>query len=163
MASLHRNSGHAVAGYAGLALVFIGAMLLVPLLALVAYPDEVRYAPCIIFPGVLTMLVGYLVYFFGARDAAAMALSRAEAAGVTVLIWILAVAAYALPLVAAGLLTVPQAIFESTSGLTTTGLSVVDVAACPHIMLMHRGMMHYVGGVGLILVLTCIVSDAHGL
>ena len=163
MASLHRNSGHAVAGYVGLALVFIGAMLLVPLLTLVAYPDEVRYAPCIIFPGVLTMLVGYLVYFFGARDAAAMALSRAEAAGVTVLIWILAVAAYALPLVAAGLLTVPQAIFESTSGLTTTGLSVVDVAACPHVMLMHRGMMHYVGGVGLILVLTCIVSDAHGL
>ena len=163
MASLHRNSGHAVAGYAGLALVFIGAMLLVPLLVLVAYPDEVRYAPCIIFPGVLTMLVGYLVYFFGARDAAAMTLSRAEAAGVTVIIWILAVAAYALPLVAAGLLTVPQAIFESTSGLTTTGLSVVDVAACPHIMLMHRGMMHYVGGVGLILVLTCIVSDAHGL
>lgn len=163
MAAFHRNSGHAVAGYVGLALVFIGAMLLMPLLVLIAYPAEVRYAPCIIFPGVLTMLAGYLVYFFGARDAAAMTLSRAEAAGVTVIIWILAIAVYALPLVAAGLLTVPQAVFEATSGLTTTGLSVVDVAACPHILLMHRGMMHYVGGVGLILVLTCIVSDAHGL
>ncbi len=161
--NVHRNSAHAVAGYAGLALVALGAALLVPLAVLPFYPHETGFAPNFIFPGVCAMLIGYLIYFFGARDAAALTLSRAEAAGVTVIIWVSAIIVFAIPLVLSGVLTIPQAIFEATSGLTTTGLSVVDVAACPKIVLMHRGMMHYMGGVGLILVLTCIVSDSHGL
>lgn len=163
MANLHRNSGRAIAGYVGMALVFMGAALLVPLLALPAFPDELNYAPCLIFPGVFSMLAGYLIYFFGSEREVALTLSRIEAAGATMLIWLCAIAVYALPLIGAGLLDVPQAIFESTSGLTTTGLSVVDVASCPRIMLLHRSMMHYVGGVGLILVLSCIVNDSHGL
>ena len=137
--------------------------MLVPLACLIAFPEEARFAPCLIFPSVGTMLFGYLVYFFGAKGFARLTLTRIEAAGVTTLIWVLAVVAYAIPLVASGLLTVPQAIFESTSGLTTTGFSVVDVAECPRIMLLHRSMMHYVGGVGFILVLSCVVNDAHGL
>lgn len=161
--SVHRNSARAIAGYAGLAVIALGAALLVPLAVLPFYPHETRLAPAFIFPGVCVMLIGYLVYFFGARDAAALTLSRAEAAGVTVIIWLSGIVVFAAPLVLAGLLTVPQAIFEATSGITTTGLSVVDVASCPKIILMHRGMMHYVGGVGLILVLTCLVSDSHGL
>lgn len=163
MANAHRNSVRAVAGYCGMALIAMGAMLLVPLAVLPAYPEEIPLAPFFIFPGIAAMLAGYLAYFFGVRDAARFALSRAEAAGVTVLIWLLAIAVYALPLILSGTLDVAQAVFESTSGLTTTGLSVVDVSSCPRIMLMHRGMMHYVGGVGLILVLTCVVGDAHGL
>ena len=163
MGVVHRNSVRAVVGYLGMALIAIGASLLVSLAVLPAYPNEVSFAPYVIFPGVVTMLAGYLAYFFSDRKALSFTLSRAEAAGVTVLIWVLAIAVYALPLVLSGMLSVPQAIFESTSGLTTTGLSVMNVADCPHIVLMHRSMMHYVGGVGLILVLTCIVSDAHGL
>ena len=163
MRSAHRNSTHVVAGYVGTALIFIGALLLVPLAVLVACPEEAHWAPCIIFPAVTTMVFGYLVYYFGAKNFSQMALTRVEAAGTTTLIWLFAIVAYAVPLVVAGILTVPQAIFESTSGLTTTGLSVTDVASCPRMFLMHRSMMHYVGGVGLILVLTCIVSDSHGL
>lgn len=163
MTPAHRNSTHAVCGHVGMALVAVGAMLMVPLAVLAAFPEEAGLAPFFIFPGVATMLVGYLLYFFGGRDMAAFTLSRAEATGVMLIIWVCAIAAYAIPLASSSLLNIPQAVFEATSGLTTTGLSVVDVATCPHIMLMHRSMMHYVGGVGLILVLTCIVSDAHGL
>ena len=49
--------------------------------------------------------------------------------------------------------------FEATAGLTTTGLSIVDVASCSHLMLLHRSMMHFFGGVGLLLVLASLVSD----
>lgn len=163
MSSQHRDSSHAAAGQVGVALVFVGAMMLTPLAALPAFPDEVSLAPCFIFPSVATMLLGYLVYYFGAKGTAMLTLTRVEAAGVTIAIWALAVAAYAAPLVLAGALDVPEAIFESTSGLTTTGFTVVDVASCPRLLLLHRSLMHYVGGVGLILVLTCVVNDAHGL
>ena len=66
------------------------------------------------------------------------------------LVWVLAIAVYALPYVAAGLLSPVQAVFESTSGLTTTGLSVVDVDTCPAIFLFHRSLTCYLGGVGLV-------------
>lgn len=141
----------------------MGAMMLTPLAALPFFPEETDLAPCFIFPAVGTMLAGYLAYYFGAKEAPAITLSRVEAAGVTTLIWLLGVAVYALPLVLSGTLGVPQAVFEATSGLTTTGFTVVDVASCPKLLLLHRSLMHYVGGVGLILVLACIVSDAHGL
>lgn len=163
VSSVHRNSSHAAAGYVGVALVLAGAMMLTPLIALLAFPEETALAPYFIFPSVGTMLVGYLVYYFGAKGAAAMTLTRVEAAGVTTLIWVLAVVVYAIPLVLSGILGIPEAIFESTSGLTTTGFTVVDVASCPKLFLLHRSLMHYVGGVGLILVLACVVSDAHGL
>ena len=163
MTSTYRNSAHTVARYTGTALMLIGATMFVPLVVLLFRPLEAPLAPCIIFPAVITMLAGYLIYFFLAKDGQALTLSRAEAAGTTLLIWVLAIIAYAAPLVCSDTLDVPQAIFESTSGLTTTGLSVVDVASCPTMLLLHRSMMHYVGGVGLILMLACIVSDSHGL
>lgn len=62
--NVHRNSAHAVAGYAGLALVALGAALLVPLAVLPFYPQETGLASGFIFPGVCAMLVGYLVYFW---------------------------------------------------------------------------------------------------
>ncbi len=163
MTSAHRNSAHTVARYTGTALMLIGATMFVPLVVLLFRPQEAPLAPCIIFPAVTTMLAGYLICFFLAKDGRALTLSRAEAAGTTLLIWVLAIIAYAVPLVCSGTLDASQAIFESTSGLTTTGLSVVDVASCPMMLLLHRSMMHYVGGVGLILMLACIVSDSHGL
>ena len=143
--------------------MLIGTTMFVPLVVLLFRPQEAPLAPCIIFPAVTTMLAGYLICFFLAKDGRALTLSRAEAAGTTLLIWVLAIIAYAVPLVCSGTLDASQAIFESTSGLTTTGLSVVDVASCPMMLLLHRSMMHYVGGVGLILMLACIVSDSHGL
>ena len=76
---------------------------------------------------------------------------------------LVAIAVYALPYVAAGLLSPVQAVFESTSGLTTTGLSVVDVDTCPAIFLFHRSLTCYLGGVGLVLILTCVVTQTGGL
>jgi trk system potassium uptake protein TrkH len=56
-----------------------------------------------------------------------------------------------------------QSLFEATSGFSTTGLSVVDVSTAPHIFLLHRSLMLFLGGVGLILVFTSILSDRYGM
>lgn len=59
---------------------------------------------------------GYLVYFASPDPAPGARLTRGQAAACTVLVWVLAIAVYALPYVAAGLLSPVQAVFESTSG-----------------------------------------------
>lgn len=155
--------GPLLARYVGVAVMFVGLAGLAPLAVLPAYPDEVALAPCFIFPGIGAAMAGYLVYFASPDPAPGARLTRGQAAACTVLVWVLAIAVYALPYVAAGLLSPVQAVFESTSGLTTTGLSVVDVDTCPAIFLFHRSLTCYLGGVGLVLILTCVVTQTGGL
>ena len=57
----------------------------------------------------------------------------------------------ALPYLCGGLLNVTDALFESVSGFTTTGASVVNnVEAWPHAMLMWRSLTHLLGGMGIV-------------
>ena len=161
VSSVHRNSSHAAAGYVGVALVLAGAMMLTPLIALLAFPEETALAPYFIFPSVGTMLVGYLVYYFGAKGAAAMTLTRVEAAGVTTLIWVLAVVVYAIPLVLSGILGIQRPFrvhkrpdHDRVHGSGRRFVSEAVLAAPQPDALRC--------GVGLILVLACVVSDAHG-
>ncbi|MCI2242669.1 TrkH family potassium uptake protein [Adlercreutzia faecimuris] len=152
-----------LARYLGVAAMFVGMAGLVPLAVIPAYPDEASLAPCFIFPGLGAAVAGYLVYFASPRPDPGARLSRRQAAACTVLVWLFAIAVYALPYLAAGMLSPAQALFESTSGLTTTGLSVVDVDSCPAIFLFHRSLTCYLGGVGLVLILTCLVTQTGGL
>lgn len=58
--------------------------------------------------------------------------------------------------------SVPQSVFEATSGLTTTGLTITDVESVTHMILLYRSLLHLIGGVGLVLVLTAILSNHSG-
>ncbi len=152
-----------VARYVGTATMFIGMAAFVPLAVLWIRPDEVSFAPCFIFPGLCAMALGYLLRFATEKAARGFRLSRRQAAVCTFLVWLLATVVYGAPFVMGGLLTPDQAFFEAASGLTTTGLSVVDVGSCPDIFLFHRSLTCYLGGVGLVLILTCVVTQTGGL
>lgn len=74
-----------------------------------------------------------------------------EALFSVVLAWISASVIGALPYVLTGLLSFTDALFESVSGFTTTGASVVaDVEVWPHGLLFWRSMTHTLGGMGIV-------------
>jgi trk system potassium uptake protein TrkH len=51
-----------------------------------------------------------------------------------------------------------DAVFESVSGFTTTGLSVIaDVEALPRSLLLWRGMTHWFGGMGIVLLTVALL------
>ncbi|MGN0035097.1 MAG: TrkH family potassium uptake protein [Coriobacteriales bacterium] len=163
-AVVRRASGpRTIARYVGFSVMFIGAIELLPLLVLLSGAGDVVYAPCFIFPAVGAMTVGYLLYFLRGKDIQVKRLGRGEGAACTVIIWCCALVIDALPFALSGLLTVPQSVFEAASGITTTGMTVIDPDQCPAIFLLHRSLMHYFGGVGLVLVLTTIVNSGSGL
>lgn len=57
----------------------------------------------------------------------------------------------ALPYYLSGLLNFTDALFESVSGLTTTGATVInDVESLPHAILLWRSMTHTLGGMGIV-------------
>ncbi len=72
--------------------------------------------------------------------------------GVVALMWLAASLLGALPFWLHGVApTFADAFFESVSGFTTTGASVIaEVEACPRGILFWRGLTHWLGGMGII-------------
>ena len=67
------------------------------------------------------------------------------------LIWVLLGVAGAIPLVLYTQLGFVDALFESVSGFTTTGATVfTDIESLPHAILYLRSLMHWLGGMGII-------------
>ena len=148
--------------YIGIFMIMIGCIILIPLLVLPFYQEEVKYAYCFIVPGVFSILFGYLIRYL-LRNNNIDNLKRHQDSLLVVLLWVIAILISAFPWMLTGEYNFTQAVFECTSGYTTTGLSVVDVSKCPKIFLLYRSVMLFVGGIGLVLVLTCAISDRYGL
>jgi len=67
------------------------------------------------------------------------------------LLWILLGVAGAFPLVLYSDISGASAFFEAVSGFTTTGATVyTDIESLPHMILFHRSLMHWLGGLGVI-------------
>ena len=78
--------------------------------------------------------------------------------------WLLAAVIGALPFLFAGTFSrTPGAFFESMSGFTTTGATLIgDIEAQPHAILLWRSLTQWIGGIGFI-VLVVAVAPATGL
>lgn len=77
--------------------------------------------------------------------------------------WLVVIAVAAIPFMLTGKYSFSQAVFETSSGLSTTGLSVVDTSSCPRIFLIHRTVLLFFGGFGLVLVLPSVLSHVYGM
>jgi len=78
---------------------------------------------------------------------------------ITAVLWIIASMVTALPfMLAAPHLRFVDAVFESTSGLTTTGATVITgLDALPRSMLFYRQSLQFVGGMGIVILAVAIM------
>ncbi len=91
-------------------------------------------------------------------------LSIREGIAVTGLGWILAAFLGLLPYVFGGWLSALDALFESISGFTGTGASIiVSVESLPRSLLLWRSLTHWIGGFAIIVMFTALLPQlAHG-
>ena len=134
-----------VLAYTGIACSISGVTILSPLLALLVYPEELPFAPSFALAGLVLLVLGSILGKQLSQTESAD-LTMPEGAVVVVLSWLAAIGFAAVPFAVVGHLSVTQALFESTSGWTTTGLSVVDVTQSPHLILLLRSITQLVGG-----------------
>lgn len=145
-------------GYIGGLWIIIALTILSPLLLLPFYPEEVRHAPIFLMVGVPLGIAAFILRW-RTRIADAPSPNVQEGMVAVLIAWVGAIIVGAIPLMLLADLNFTQAIFESTSGWTTTGLSVVDVEAVPRIVLFYRSTIQLVGGAGFaIIVLSSIVG-----
>jgi len=156
-----RQRYQAIIGYTGLICAIAGLVMLSPLLALIFYPEEIALAWGFALPGIILALVGGLLWRFLAPKEV-ISLSLPEGSVIVVLAWLVAIAFGTIPLMLIQGLNFTQAVFESTSGWTTTGLSVVDVTQASKLILLYRSNIELAGGGGFAIIALSAISGLSG-
>lgn len=158
----NKLSNNLVISYMGIFLIIIGIINLIPLIVLIFYPEEFTYGKYFFIPASFSIITGINIGTFIPINKDKK-LSAGEDSIIVVLTWILAILISAMPFYLSGMLNFTQSVFEAVSGWTTTGLSVVDVDNCPKIYLLHRSIMNFFGGVGIVLVMVSALSATFGM
>lgn len=150
----------AIMSYTGVILVICGILMFSPLLVLPAYPDETRHALSFVIPAVVLVIIGATLWRI-LRPSEPVALNVQEGGVIVLLSWITVIVFSAWPFVEILGLDYTRSIFESVSGWTTTGLSVVDVSQAGSLVLIWRSIIQLAGGAGLaILMMSAVIAPA---
>ncbi|HUW62147.1 MAG TPA: TrkH family potassium uptake protein [Candidatus Bathyarchaeia archaeon] len=151
----------AILAATGGVLVLGGIGMLTPLLALLGWPGEYVYAPQFIVPAFLEIVLGAVIWrLFRTRTQVALTLQ--EGAIIVFLSWVVIAAFSAVPYVDVCGYSITNALFESVSGWSGTGLTVTDVLAVPHVILLWRSITQYIGGAGLALIMLATIAGPLG-
>jgi len=138
----------------------IGAMMLIPLV--VALSSDIDSCSGLFYSAMLGLVLG-AVLFLSTRNANPK-LGKREGYLIVSLGWLAAGVISALPYLLTDLgITSVESLFESISGLTTTGATIFnDIEVLPSGILLWRSMTQWIGGMGII-VLTVAIFPLLGI
>lgn len=158
-----------VLGILGSFIFFLGFALLAPVGIALIYGEEIWHA-FLYSSGIAFVVGGLLYYFFRSKRE----LRIREGFLVVSCTWLFLSLAGALPFVISGVLpSYTDAVFETMSGLTTTGATIFngttasgfqnpEIEALPMSILFWRSLAHWLGGMGII-VLTIAILPLLGI
>ncbi len=139
-------------------LIMLGFILFVPLLMIIPYPEDSKYALSFIIPGVISIIFGLLFRVKKIDENRAPFWGRNNESVIVVGVWLYAIILGTMPFVISGQLDFLKALFETISGWTTTGLSVMDVENVPRIFNFYRAYTQFCGGIGIVLLMLIFAS-----
>lgn len=142
-------------------LLFLEAALMFWCLLMALYfgeDDILTFATSII----VTLLGGFVLKYFGER--ADNMLSRRDSFLVVTLSWVIFSAFGTMPFLIGGYLhSFTDAFFETMSGFTTTGATIIDnVEALPHGILFWRSLTQWIGGLGIVFFTVALLPSLVG-
>lgn len=144
-----------VAKYLGILTLALG-LLMIPSLVWAAYYQEWQTLIAFSKSIVATVVASGILFAFGRNASDTM--SQREALLMVALSWFVASFVGALPYITTGSLNIVDAIFESASGFTTTGSTVIqDIEAQPKSLLFWRALSQWLGGVGIVVLFIAVL------
>lgn len=142
----------------GKALLVSALFMFLSLIVSIAYGRDAAFGPLLI-SFIITLLVGSFPFIF---VKGIQTLSLKDGFMTIVLSWLLSFIFGMLPYVLyGGEFTLINAWFESVSGFTTTGSTILnDIEALPKSLLFWRSSTHYIGGLGVVVFLLLVIPEA---
>lgn len=150
-----------ILSYTGLILFLSGLLMLVPIIVIFFRPLELTYIRGFIIPSLLLSIIGYLMWKLFKR-AESVILTVQEGRVIVLISWIIVMIFSAWPFMTIMKLNFTQSLFESVSGWTTTGLTVIDESKAPHLILLWRSLMQLAGGAGLAIIMLAAIAGPMG-
>jgi trk system potassium uptake protein TrkH len=151
----------------------INPLIILRILSTIILIETISYIPCLpvaliykesILPFLWSIIITgsiYLAFRFISRKSDPKEASNRDTYLVVTLAWILFSMLGALPYLISG--TIPtfiDAFFESASGFSTTGASILkDVEILPYSILFWRSLTHWIGGLGIIALVIIILPS----
>lgn len=148
----------AIAVNVGKALLVSALFMFLSMVVSIIYGRDSAFGPlCISF--IITLIVGAFPFIFVRGK---QPLSLKDGFLTIVLSWLLSFVFGMLPYVLyGGEFTLINAWFESVSGFTTTGSTILnDIEALPKSLLFWRSSTHYIGGLGVVVFLLLVIPEA---
>lgn len=140
-----------------LAVLAVGTgVLILPSVGWAAYYAEFASISGLLVAAGLCLVAGGVLFLIGKRAPAQF--YQREALATVALSWIMLGLLGGLPFICCGYLDFTGATFESVSGYTTTGASVIDnLADYPHGLLWWRAFTHWLGGIGIVMMFIAVL------
>ncbi len=143
--------------------LWFSLLTLFPVIFVVFYHEELHNSLYFVYTAIISALLGYflrIVARIKKEDASLVTIQ--EGAVIVLFSWIGVIIISALPFMFARILNFSQAVFETTSGWTTTGLTVVDVTKISKLFLVWRSVMQYIGGAGFAVIMVGSIIGPGG-
>lgn len=156
-----RRRYRAIIAYTGMILMICAGLMLVPVLCAVFWPAELRLALGFMLPAIGVGLVGMLLWR-RFKPEHPTPLTTEQGGVIVVFSWGLACIVSALPFMLVEGMDFTHGLFESTSGWTTTGLTVLDYTQPTHMTLLWRSLMQFAGGAGLAIIMLASITGPAG-
>ncbi|HIJ41691.1 MAG TPA: TrkH family potassium uptake protein [Deltaproteobacteria bacterium] len=142
--------------FTSILIFFLGLFMAVPLVVSLGYRDGSSEAFALSMA--TSFLVGLVLFLF-TRSRQEVVLNHRDGVAIVTLGWIMAGLFGMLPYIASG--SIPDftnAYFESLSGFTTTGASILtDIESLPKGVLLWRSLTQWIGGMGIIVLSIAIL------
>ena len=142
--------------FIGILIFFLGLSMAAPLLVSILYKDGSTSA--LFYSMLITSAIG-LLFFMGTKKEEETLLNHRDGVAIVTFGWLAAGLVGAIPFLLSG--NIPDfsnAYFESISGFTTTGASVLtDIERVPKGILMWRSITQWLGGMGIIVLSIAIL------
>jgi len=146
-----------IANIIGALIAILGIALIIPLLISIAYGESDREG--FLISSALSIIIGLPMWFFTRKS---KIISNKDGFLIVTLAWIVTAVIGALPFYFSGAIpNITDAFFESMSGVTTTGATIVGnpitlphlengIESLPHGILFWRSFIQWIGGMGIV-------------
>lgn len=143
----------------GKIMILEGALMLIPLIVAFCYKEGWSNKLAFIIPSVVLLALGFSLQLLKPKR---NNLYQKEGFALVALVWVVMALFGCIPFVISG--DIPNfvdALFETMSGFTTTGASIVqDVTKLSHSALFWRSFTHWIGGMGILVFVLIFIPES---
>ena len=134
--------------------------LLVNALIAIIYAENITP---FIYSALISLFIGIVFFLLTKKTAEDITLHRKDAYVTVTISWLYISLIGSLPYLFSGAIpSSVNALFESVSGFTTTGASILrDIESLPKSILFWRSLTHWIGGIGIIVLVIIVMPSLH--